>query len=467
MPLNAYYDSSRLNIQPDEDVRKNVIKSENLSGAMASFLGTRGPSNCQSGEIQRLITLHEPATLAKTTGAVDQSMLARPLYLTWQRDNWCTVSPCLTVTNTTQRVTEVPHFEKWVSMKQQDWSTTFAPLLFENTGEMYWHAPTKAKEWTLSLRNATHGFKYKEYIKPLQTKNGCEHWVNVSGNTLLWLNFHYGNYGHWIHDNAPAIIALLDILGTSVSWVALPYSQLSKEWLCWFNPALLERIIYYSPGKVICSNSTTLIPLNKHGINTKDRRSPASISLLNQKAHDLHYQTVDFQQKESLKFIFASRNSKTVKHGRKLINEPQILDSIRQVMKLYNRSEEPIIYDGDGVTFDDQFNLFSKAAIIMGPHGSAMSNVLWSRGHRGCQKPVTVIEFVAGMESGPQVQGEYHGYYELEGAVPWVTYHMLTIQGNSTRKETSVSIRDVESVLSWIWGGLDTGSTSCLPALRR
>jgi len=77
-----------------------------------------------------------------------------------------------------------------------------------------------------------------------------------------------------------------------------------------------------------------------------------------------------------------------------------------------------------------------------------MSNVLWSRGHRGCQKPVTVIEFVAGMESGPQVQGEYHGYYQVEGAVPWVTYHMLTIQGNSTRKETSVSIRDVESVLS-------------------
>ena len=472
MSRNADYGSPIFGIQPSEDVRNNVLKSENSSTwTMASFLGTRGPSKkvnvCQSGENQRLITLDEPATLAKTTGVLDPALLARRVFLPWHRDNWCTLSPCLTVTNTTQRVTEVPNFEKWVSMKQQNWSTTFAPLLFEHTGEMHWYAPTKTSLNALYLRNATHGFKYKEYIKPLQTQNGCEHWVNVSGNTLLWMSFHYNNYGHWIHDNAPAIIALLDILGSSVSWVALPYSQLSMEWLCWFDPALLERVIYYPPGKVICSNSTTLIPLNKHGESAQDWRSPASMSLLNQRAHELHYPTEGLQQKEPLKIIFASRNSKTVKHGRALINEPQVLDSIRQMMELYNRDEELVIYDGDGVTYDDQFDLFSKAAMIMGPHGSAMSNVLWSRGHRGCQKPVDVIEFVGSMNSGPQIQGAYHGYYGLEGSVPWVNYHMLTFQNNSTREETSVSISDVESALSWIWGGLDTGSTSCLPALRR
>lgn len=448
------------------------VTSENLSsGTTASFPGTRDPSPkanvCQSGEDQRLITLDEPATLANTTGIIDPSMLARRVSLPWRRDDWCTLSPCLTVTNTTQRVAEVPNFEGWVHEKQKKWSTAFAPLLFEHTGEMYWSAPTEAPKQFLHLRNATHGFQYTKYIKPLETENGCEHWVNVTGNTLLWMNFHYGNYGHYLHDHAPAIVALLDILGSSVSWVALPYSELSKKWLCWFDPALLERVIFYPAGKVICSNSTTLIPMNEHGDTAQDWRHPATMSLLNQKAHELHYQTEGSQQEEPLKLVFASRNSKTAKHGRTFINEPQVLDSIRQMMKLYNRTEELVIYDGDGVTYEDQFNLFSKAAMIMGPHGSAMSNVLWSRSHRGCQKPVDVIEFVGGLYSGPQIQKAYRGYYDLEGTVPWVNYHMLTFQDNSTLEETSVSIGDVESALSWIWGGLDTGSNTCLTALRR
>ena len=455
--------------------QKNVLRSETYStGGLAAFLEVRGPSNnatsnnvtvCRSEEFQRLITLYESAPLATiSTAVVDPSTLARQIFLPWRRENWCSRSPCLTVTNATQRVTEVPNFERWVSIKQRNWTTTFDPLLFEHTGELMWSTHPESKNSTLYLRNATHGFKYKGYVEPLETEGGCEHWVNASGNTLLWSNFHYGNYGHWIHDNAPALIALLEILGTSVSWVALPYSQLNKEWLCWFSPALLERVIYYPPGKVICSNATTLIPLHKHGDRAQHWRSPASMSLLNQKAHELHY--VDSQEKESPKFVFASRNSKTVKHGRALINEPQVLDSIRQMMKLYNRPEELVIYDGDGVTYADQFNLFSNAAIVMGPHGSAMSNVLWSRGHRGCRNPVEVIELVAGMESGPQIQGAYHGYYGLEATVPWVNYHMVTFESNSTREETSVSVSDVESVLSWLWGGRDdTGSTTCLVGL--
>ena len=158
-----------------------------------------GPSDkvniCRSGAIQRLVA-NAPVTIAKTIEVVDPSILGRHVFLPWHRDNWCTMSPCLTVTNTTQRVTEVLKFERWVASKQREWFNTFAPLLFEQKGEIYWYAPIKQSDWTFYLRNATHGFKDKEYIKPLQTKGGCEHWVNVSGNTLPWMNFHYRNYGH-------------------------------------------------------------------------------------------------------------------------------------------------------------------------------------------------------------------------------------------------------------------------------
>jgi hypothetical protein len=134
------------------------------------------------------------------------------------------------------------------------------------------------------------------------------------------------------------------------------------------------------------------------------------------------------------------------------------------MMAVYNRPEELVIYHGDGMSYEDQFSLFSTANVIMGPHGSAMSNVLWSRRQPGCQNPVQVIEFVAGMDSGPQIQGFYHGYYPLEASVPWVSYHVVTFHPNSTREYTSVSTSDVETVLSRIWGRPDdTGSTSCYP----
>ena len=241
---------------------------------------------------------------------------------------------------------------------------------------------------------------------------------------------------------------------------------------------LLERIIFYPPGQVICSSATTLMPMHQQGYGGKGWRMPATVSLLNQKAHDRHYhgradakarQQQQEEKEERPKIVFASRNSATVLHGRKLVNEEQVLASVRRMMEVHNRPEDLVVYTGDGVGYDDQFHLFSTASLIIGPHGSAMSNVLWSRARPGCQSPVHVVEFVGSRISGPRIQDEYHGYYRLEGSVPWVNYHMLTFQENSTKEHTSVDTRDVESVLSWIWGGerLRTAATRCYAAVRR
>lgn len=424
-------------------------------------------NECYSAEDDRLIDVEKPKFLQQNIGVLDPSIGSRRVVLPWDRESWCTLSPCLTVADDAQRAIENPNFERWVGLRQSGWAKPFAPLIHEQKDGMYWLAPHHPAHWTFYLRNSSHGFKYKEYVEPLLGSVGCQHWVNVTGKVLLWQNFYQSNYGHWIHNNAPAILSLLHIMGDSVAWVALPQSQLSKRWLCWFNPDLLRRIIYYPPGKVICTNSTTLLPLNKYGKEPPHGWSiPSSLAVLNREAHRLHFHAARFTRRKIPTFVFASRNSPTVKHGRKLVNEPQVLDTIRRLMKAYNRPEELVIYNGEGVSFADQFEIFSTASIIMGPHGSAMSNVLWTHSHHGCCDPVRVIEIVGGFESGPRVQDKYHGYYKLEAAVPWVTYHMLTFEPNSTRLHTSVSLADVETVLSYIWGGIDNGSTSCQLAVR-
>lgn len=190
------------------------------------------------------------------------------------------------------------------------------------------------------------------------------------------------------------------------------------------------------------------------------------MAFLNREAQRLHYQDASPAQQRSPLFVFASRNASTHTR-RKLVNEAQVLNTIRRLLRAYNRPEQLVVYNGHGVDYADQYELFSKATIIMGAHGSALSNVLWTKSQSGCPDPVQVIEIVGGVYSGPQVQATYNSYYWLETAVPWVSYHMLTLEANSTRLNTSVSLVDVQAVLSRIWGGAQNGSaTSCYMGIR-
>lgn len=427
------------------------------------------PKPCASTRTEnaKLVSSDVPesmATLTAITGVADplkHGRMRKPK-LPWRRENWCATSPCLTVTNATQRATEIPHFEWWLKEIRYAWSNTFDPRIFRHDGGVQWYVPTQMRNSTLYLRNATHGFTYMDTIAPLENATSCEHFVDVpDGDTLLlWYSFHRTNYGHFIHDHAPSLVALFDLLGSSISWLALPESELAADWLCWFDPALLKRVVFYPAGKVVCTKATTMIPLSRRGEGGGRFRLPGTVSLLNQKAHERHYRPA-----ARPKIVFASRNSTTAKHGRALVNEQEVLDTVRRMMELYKRPEELVVYNGDGVSYADQFALFSTASVIMGPHGSAMSNVLWSRSQDGCQDPVQVIEFVGSRVSGPLIQSEYHGYYVLEASVPWVSYHMVTFQEGSTRAQTFVNPADVESVLSLIWGNRKTDSTKCYPGL--
>lgn len=282
---------------------------------------------------------------------------------------------------------------------------------------------------------------------------------------MLFHNFHYGIYGHFLHDSAAPLVALLDILGSAVSWVALPYSEVADKWLCWFDPTLRARVIFYPPDKTVCTSATVLTPLNQQGMGGPRWRMPSTIALLNKKAHERHYRAPSEEPRP--KFIFPSRNSSTVFHGRALANEQEVLATIRRMMQLYDRPEELVVYNGEGVGYDDQFRLFASGSVIMGPHGMALSNTIWSRRRPRCQDPVQVIEYVGSRISGPNIQCEYHGFYHLEASVPWVQYHMLTFSPNSTKQATFVSTRDVESVLAYLWRGRDDGATSCYAAMRR
>lgn len=406
------------------------------------------------------IRIHK--SVPKADSVEEISKLSQMSHLSWHRDEWCTISPCLTVSNLTQRRLEEPRFQEWIQNEQSRWREPFAPLTFTNHGEIYWYIGAGSSETTLYLRNKAKGLMFGDSIHPLLKPIQCEYYIETAGRILLWHNFWYDNYGHWIHDNAPAIVSLLHII-PDISYIAVPYSEVAESWLHWFDKELFRRTIFYQRDEVICANATMVVPLSRNG-NGHNWATPSSIALLNRKAHLLH-KTISSRKK----IIFTSRDSKTVFHGRKLLNEKQIIENIKKLMAKYKRPEELVIFNGEDVGFEEQFQLFSSASIVIGPHGSAFANILWTKGDYACINPVHTIEFVGGIISGNKVQppyGVYRGYYDQEASVPWVIYHMLTFQENSTETATSVNIDDVNSVFSYIWGNKSTSANRCFFGLR-
>jgi len=409
--------------------------------------------------------LHSGPRLTGGRDLIDPSAHSRQVaLLPWDRQEWCAISPCLTVSNSTQRALDFPAYERWLQYQQGRWRMPFAPLIHRSRG-LHWLAPPTTRDnATIYVRNATHGLKFKSHVAPLPSELPCEFWISAPGTVMLWYNWYLGDYSHWTHDNFAAIVALLDLMSGDDPWLALPYAGLPYKWLSWFDERIRNRVIYYPPNTVICSNNTILLPLNFQGDGQFDWASPATMTLLNRKAHQLHHTASEHQF-----VVFASRNSRTVKRGRKLINEAEVLAKVRALMREYDRSEQLIIYTGENMTFADQYSIFSSATVIIGPHGSAMANVIWSSSSPGCVKPVHVIEFVGGASS-QHVQGPiYRGYYDHEASVPWVVYHMAPFTAKSTRSRCFVDVNDVDKILRLVWGKSDllqtSAATKCFFAL--
>lgn len=432
------------------------------------------------GPVFRMVSLHaDPARLqhdSKTanmlhsgpsiTGGrdiIDPSAHSEQVALPWRRQDWCTISPCLTVSNITQRALDLPAYEKWLEREQGRWRMPFAPLIHRSHG-LHWLAPDFGANATFYVRNTSHGFKFKTHVAPLPYGSPCDYWISTTGTVLLWFNVYMNDYSHWIHDNAAAIVSLLDLFAFENPWLALPIGELPNKWLSWLNPRIRDRVIFYPSNRVVCSNSSILLPLNFQADGDYGWVSPTPMVLLNQKAHQLHRKASNQPI-----VVFASRNSSTVAHGRKLVNEHEVLLKIRALMHEYGRPERLVVYNGENVSYAEQFDIFSSATVIIGPHGSALANIIWSSSSPGCSKPVHVVEFVGGASSH-HVQGPiYRGYYVHEASVPWVVYHMATFTADSTRDETYVDVNDVDHILRLIWSDAkllrSSAATKCFFAL--
>jgi capsular polysaccharide biosynthesis protein len=198
-----------------------------------------------------------------------------------------------------------------------------------------------------------------------QCKDYCSLWsyfpIYMHGNYFnLSMFWHFGYY-HWICDVLSRLHRLMPILSKDIkiilppfinSWqrrsiqlIGLPINQCITY--SGKRPWLVERLLYVSPVAMTGDHEEYSLKWVKDTI--LDRVLGAGM-----------------RPKASRKIYLARKNT----WSRNLINEDELIPL------LCEKGFE--IVDCAQYSFDEQVKIFSEAAFVIGPHGGAMTNILWA-----------------------------------------------------------------------------------------
>lgn len=134
-------------------------------------------------------------------------------------------------------------------------------------------------------------------------------------------------------------------------------------------------------------------------------------------------------------------------HRKPIQNERRVLDTIKRVMQEQGRTEELVDFCGDLMDTEDQINVFSRATTIIGQHGGAMANLLFSKA--SCD--TTVIEFVGDETTAHGGQTPYKSFFYGGMASPF-TYKLVQYDALKDGSGFILNIPDLEEALAETWG---------------
>ena len=230
-------------------------------------------------------------------------------------------------------------------------------------------------------------------------------------------------YGHVLHDLLPMLIWMSASHPKARVFLELDTHSKIRSFLEWFDPDLYNRTTFVHSGYVVCAGALWLVvpqAPSPHGL-----RIPALFN--NLRRHIAKVQPT-FEARST---VYALRLPSTAGHGRLLTEEhsQEVVQTAQSALLRHGRPSEIIIFNGTSngkktATFREQYQIFSSAVLVFGPHGTAFSNILWMP----CAVPVAAIEFICGAHSLkvrgcelPDGNVRLATYFSLEGSISWVT----------------------------------------------
>jgi hypothetical protein len=161
--------------------------------------------------------------------------------------------------------------------------------------------------------------------------------------------------------------------------------------------------------------------------------------------------------KNTGKVIFYTRKGTT---DRRVVDsdlEELLIATTREAMvKRGQKGEDLVIFsggDGEGNTLpmQEQFELFSSADTVIGPHGSGLTNIIWMDPGCDSKNRPKVLEFASSYRTTDVQAGSHWGYWFLFGSLPWIDYHQMYYTENSNDGHTFVDPETFKETLNSMW----------------
>jgi hypothetical protein len=127
-----------------------------------------------------------------------------------------------------------------------------------------------------------------------------------------------------------------------------------------------------------------------------------------------------------------------------------------------------VVFDGSarsGWTLQKQIDLFRSANVVIGAHGSGLATLIWMMQDEdqqqqdtgesppdACPERLKVLEFITNPLTPDIQHGQFYvTYYNLYSKAPWVEYHQLLYQPQSSHHTTFLDIGEFRDALLHIF----------------
>ena len=284
-------------------------------------------------------------------------------------------------------------------------------------------------------------------------------------------------HAHILIDHLPALALLREEHDADGCDYLLQDTPVLRKVLEWLDPQFAaDRVVWLETGsnKMVKMGKQVIlrawaVPRNPIG----NGRNPKAVQALRRWLVQVKYNDDDGvvttgrdDMRKSRRIVYASRNSPTATHARALDlnHEKDVLELILAAMERYNIRGMLEVYngldqEGNPVSLQQQFEIFSTADVVIGAHGGALANVMWMSLGRDKEENAKVFEFIPSESVQPKKKKNgseniirwVKTYYYLFQNPEWVDYRHLALSPNSTADASFINLSSLDEALDDMW----------------
>lgn len=426
--------------------RRQNNKTKDGDGAIIELHSDATPAECIINSGKAVVHEKDPILATELIGAIDFFKMRMDQH---EMPNIETIGPSFYFQ------TKDPRPQRNWPALSRGWNDTYAVIddkSIINAGSDIWGSQGLGDEIIIKAKAATS----RNPVKILEP-----------GKYAAFSGWYVGNFGHYLHDHVSKIAWLKSLVSDDTKFL-LPFHELHKKILTVVDDRFVkERVIWVQYDETVHANEgslTIMIPkLNYPFRGGFPQTGTIFTEYLRRWLEEAHWSSKKSTLASSSsilgenkgKVIFYTRRGSTDRRVVESQLEEHLIQKTIIAMKRRGQTEKDLIIfsghgeDGNILPLETQFELFSSADLVIGPHGSGLANVIWMdpRCSSSKNRP-KVLEFASSGRS-PSVQtGSYYGYWFLYGSLPWIDYHQLYYTSDSTDTEVFIDPQEFEETLN-------------------